>query len=67
MWLRTLRSPPLGHRSARTAVSCRSPRAGSAGTRGHAVWVDGCEAICAGLISGAALMGIGNAIINVLV
>jgi uncharacterized oligopeptide transporter (OPT) family protein len=37
------------------------------GTRGHAVWVDGCEAICAGLISGAALMGIGNAIINVLV
>jgi OPT family oligopeptide transporter len=36
------------------------------GTRGHACWTDGREAICAGLISGAALMGIGNAIINVL-
>ncbi|WP_395699498.1 OPT family oligopeptide transporter [Aquabacterium sp.] len=36
------------------------------GTRGHTVWVDGAEAICAGLISGAALMGIGNAILNVL-
>ena len=37
------------------------------GTRGHAVWVEGCEPICAGLISGAALMGIGNAIVNVLI
>jgi len=37
------------------------------GTRGHAVWVEGYEAICAGLISGAALMGIANAIINVLI
>lgn len=37
------------------------------GTRGHTVWVEGYEAICAGLISGAALMGIGNAIINVLI
>jgi uncharacterized oligopeptide transporter (OPT) family protein len=36
------------------------------GTRGHAVWTEGCEAICAGLISGAALVGIGNAVINVL-
>lgn len=36
------------------------------GTRGHTVWVEGCEPICAGLISGAALMGIGNAILNVL-
>jgi uncharacterized oligopeptide transporter (OPT) family protein len=36
------------------------------GTRGHAFWVEGCEPICAGLISGAALMGIGNAIMNVL-
>jgi uncharacterized oligopeptide transporter (OPT) family protein len=36
------------------------------GTKGHNFWVDGCEPICAGLISGAALMGIGNAIINVL-
>jgi len=37
------------------------------GTRDHALWVDGCEPICAGLISGAALVGIGNAIVNVLV
>ncbi len=36
------------------------------GTKGHDFWVDGCEPICAGLISGAALMGIGNAIVNVL-
>lgn len=37
-----------------------------AGTHGHDFWVEGCEPICAGLISGAALIGIGNAIINVL-
>lgn len=36
------------------------------GTRAHALWVEGCEPICAGLISGAALVGIGNAIVNVL-
>jgi OPT family oligopeptide transporter len=36
------------------------------GTRKHTLWVDGCEPICAGLISGAALIGIGNAIVNVL-
>jgi uncharacterized oligopeptide transporter (OPT) family protein len=36
------------------------------GTKGHDFWVEGCEPICAGLISGAALLGIGNAIINVL-
>ena len=36
------------------------------GTKGHDFWVDGCEPICAGLISGAALVGIGNAILNVL-
>jgi len=36
------------------------------GTKGHTFWVEGCEPICAGLISGAALMGIGNAIVNVL-
>ena len=36
------------------------------GTRDHALWVEGCEPICAGLISGAALIGIGNAIVNVL-
>jgi len=36
------------------------------GTRGYEFWVEGLEPICAGLISGAALMGIGNAILNVL-
>jgi OPT family oligopeptide transporter len=36
------------------------------GTKGHQVWVDGYESICAGLISGSALVGIGNAIVNVL-
>ncbi|HEX4943108.1 MAG TPA: OPT/YSL family transporter, partial [Usitatibacteraceae bacterium] len=36
------------------------------GTKGHRFWVEGCEPICAGLISGAALVGIGNAIVNVL-
>jgi uncharacterized oligopeptide transporter (OPT) family protein len=39
----------------------------TAGTKGHDFWVEGCEPICAGLISGAALMGIGNAILNVLI
>ncbi len=38
----------------------------AAGTKGHDFWVEGCEPICAGLISGAALVGIGNAIVNVL-
>jgi uncharacterized oligopeptide transporter (OPT) family protein len=38
----------------------------TAGTRGHEFWVEGMEPICAGLISGSALMGIGNAIVNVL-
>ncbi len=38
-----------------------------AGSDGHKFWVAGCEPICAGLISGAALIGIGNAIINVLI
>lgn len=36
------------------------------GSREHTVWVDGMEPICAGLISGAALIGIGNAVVNVL-
>jgi OPT family oligopeptide transporter len=36
------------------------------GSRAHEFWVEGCEPICAGLISGAALLGIGNAILNVL-
>jgi len=36
------------------------------GTKQHVLWVEGCEPICAGLISGAALVGIANAIINVL-
>ena len=36
------------------------------GTKGHEFWVEGLEPICAGLISGSALIGIGNAIVNVL-
>ncbi len=41
----------------------RNPAAGS---RAHAIWVEGAESVCAGLISGAALVGIGNAILNAL-
>ncbi|MGM9479655.1 OPT family oligopeptide transporter [Roseateles sp. NT4] len=37
------------------------------GSKGHRIWVEGMEPICAGLISGAALMGIGDAIIGVLI
>jgi len=37
------------------------------GTRAHETWVEGMEPICAGLISGAALVGIANAIVNVLI
>ena len=36
------------------------------GSGGNRFWVEGMEPICAGLISGSALMGIGNAIVNVL-
>jgi uncharacterized oligopeptide transporter (OPT) family protein len=36
------------------------------GAKGHTLWVECCEPICAGLISGAALVGIGNAIVNAL-
>lgn len=36
------------------------------GTKGHDIWVAGVESICAGLISGAALIGIGDAIVTVL-
>ncbi|PND36359.1 hypothetical protein C1O66_21935 [Paucibacter aquatile] len=38
----------------------------SVSSPGHRIWVEGCEPICAGLISGAALMGIGNSIVNVI-
>jgi OPT family oligopeptide transporter len=37
------------------------------GTKAHETWVEGMEPICAGLISGSALVGIGNAIVNVLI
>ena len=36
------------------------------GTKGHVFWVEGCEPISAGLISGWALTGIVNSVINVL-
>ena len=42
-------------------------RGAEPGSRRHRVWVEGQESICAGLISGAALVGIGNAIVNVLI
>ncbi|MDR3439443.1 OPT family oligopeptide transporter [Telmatospirillum sp.] len=35
------------------------------GTKAHEIWVEGCEPISAGLITGSALIGIGNAIVNV--
>jgi uncharacterized oligopeptide transporter (OPT) family protein len=37
------------------------------GSRAHQTWVEGQESMCAGLITGAALIGIGNAIVNVLI
>jgi uncharacterized oligopeptide transporter (OPT) family protein len=45
-------------------LSLKYPREG---TRGHEVWVQGMEPLCAGLISGAALMGIGNAVLGILI
>ena len=54
MWLGALLFWVLGRRNA------------APGTRGHAFWVQGCEPICAGLISGAALVGIGDAVVTVL-
>ncbi|CAN5630472.1 hypothetical protein BH18VER1_BH18VER1_22230 [soil metagenome] len=36
------------------------------GTKAHQLWIEGTEPICAGLISGAALVGIANALANVL-
>jgi uncharacterized oligopeptide transporter (OPT) family protein len=42
------------------------PHREAKGTRGYEMWVEGVEPICAGLIAGSALMGIGNAIVNVL-
>jgi uncharacterized oligopeptide transporter (OPT) family protein len=41
-------------------------RYAKSGTKGHRFWVGGAEPICAGLISGAALVGIDNALVNVL-
>ena len=35
-----------------------------AGTKGNRMWVEGAEPICAGLICGAALVGIANALVN---
>ena len=37
------------------------------GTKGHTFWVEGCEPICAGLIAGAALIGIGDILVKVFV
>jgi uncharacterized oligopeptide transporter (OPT) family protein len=35
-------------------------------SKGYKVWVDGMQAVAAGLLAGSALIGIGNAMINVL-
>lgn len=37
------------------------------GSRGHTIWVDSHEAVCAGLIAGAALIGIGDRLLTVFV
>jgi hypothetical protein len=37
------------------------------GTPGHRRWVEGLEPICAGLITGAALVGVADALIEALV
>ena len=36
-------------------------------SRGYAIWVDSQEPICAGLIAGAALIGIGDILVKVFV
>lgn len=36
-------------------------------SKGHRYWVEGVEPICAGLIAGAALIGIGDAIVNAVI
>ena len=43
-----------------------SRRHTTVGTPGHRLWVDSVEPICAGLIAGAALIGIADAIVSVL-
>jgi hypothetical protein len=35
------------------------------GTRSHTLWVESQESICAGLIAGAALIGIGDKLVEV--
>jgi uncharacterized oligopeptide transporter (OPT) family protein len=45
----------------------RRHRASDPASKGYRTWVEGVEPICAGLISGSALVGIGNAIVNVLI
>ena len=42
-------------------------RGAEAGSPRHETWVEGCEPMCAGLISGSALVGIGNALLNAFV
>lgn len=48
------------------AALARGDKYPGAGKTGNRCWVDGMEPICAGLISGCALMGVANAIVNVL-
>jgi uncharacterized oligopeptide transporter (OPT) family protein len=44
----------------------QSRRHKTPGTKGRETWVEGCESISAGLITGTALLGIGSAILKVL-
>jgi hypothetical protein len=37
------------------------------GEFGHRLWVDGREAVCAGIIAGWALLGVGNGIVEAFV
>ncbi|MBC3875101.1 OPT family oligopeptide transporter [Undibacterium flavidum] len=41
-------------------------RSGPKDSTGYSVWVDGMQAVAAGLLAGSALIGIGNAMLNVL-
>jgi uncharacterized oligopeptide transporter (OPT) family protein len=68
MWVGALLFWYMGRREAApvtTGVEGRRPGPEPAprSTTAHAIWVDGSESVCSGLISGAALIGIGNAIL----
>jgi uncharacterized oligopeptide transporter (OPT) family protein len=68
MWVGAMLFWYMGRREAAPGTpgaEDRRPRSGTPrrSTAGHAMWVEGSESVCSGLISGAALIGIGNAIL----